>query len=96
MNLVMLLEVAAETFPDRVGVNSSGYSLTYAELQRRARVAALIRASGCLTELPDWVKARLRSSRVPVAIHFHQELPYNETGKLLRRVVRQEFMQENT
>ncbi len=44
-----------------------------------------------VSELQDWVKARLRSSRVPVAISFHTELPYNETGKLLRRVVRQEF-----
>ena len=44
-----------------------------------------------VTELQDWVKVRLRSSRVPVAINFHAELPYNETGKLLRRVVRQEF-----
>lgn len=44
-----------------------------------------------VTELQDWVKARLRSSRVPVAISFQTELPYNETGKLLRRIVRQEF-----
>ena len=30
MNLVMLLEMAAETYPDRVAVKSGGESLTYA------------------------------------------------------------------
>jgi acyl-CoA synthetase (AMP-forming)/AMP-acid ligase II len=42
-------------------------------------------------ELQDWVKGRLRSSRVPVRIEFRDELPYTETGKLLRRVVRAEL-----
>jgi acyl-coenzyme A synthetase/AMP-(fatty) acid ligase len=35
------------------------------------------------------VKARLRSSRVPERVEFVAELPYNETGKLLRRKVRE-------
>jgi acyl-CoA synthetase (AMP-forming)/AMP-acid ligase II len=39
-------------------------------------------------ELQDFVKQRLRSSRSPSQIVFREELPYNETGKLLRRVVR--------
>jgi acyl-CoA synthetase (AMP-forming)/AMP-acid ligase II len=34
------------------------------------------------------VKGALRSSRVPERIEFRDALPYNETGKLLRRVVR--------
>jgi acyl-coenzyme A synthetase/AMP-(fatty) acid ligase len=38
--------------------------------------------------LQDWVKQHLRSSRTPERIAFLDELPYNETGKLLRRVVR--------
>jgi acyl-CoA synthetase (AMP-forming)/AMP-acid ligase II len=42
-------------------------------------------------ELQHLVKTTLRSSRVPEAILFQSELPYNETGKLLRRVVRQLF-----
>ena len=37
------------------------------------------------------VKEKLRSSRVPSRIIFKQELPYNETGKLLRRLLRSEF-----
>ncbi|MES0872868.1 class I adenylate-forming enzyme family protein [Sinimarinibacterium thermocellulolyticum] len=44
-------------------------------------------------ELQDLVKARLRSSRVPQTIVFKDSLPYNETGKVLRRVIRQEFAQ---
>jgi len=39
-------------------------------------------------ELKDWVKDHMRSSRVPEVIEFWSELPYNETGKLLRRVVK--------
>ncbi|TFH22670.1 MAG: long-chain fatty acid--CoA ligase, partial [Myxococcales bacterium] len=39
-------------------------------------------------ELQALVKEKLRSSRVPERIEFWDELPYNETGKLLRRVVR--------
>jgi acyl-coenzyme A synthetase/AMP-(fatty) acid ligase len=35
------------------------------------------------------VKDRLRSSRTPERIEFWPELPYNETGKLLRRKVRE-------
>jgi long-chain acyl-CoA synthetase len=42
-------------------------------------------------ELQLWVRARLRSSRVPTMIRFRKALPYNELGKLLRRVVKQDF-----
>ncbi len=38
--------------------------------------------------LQDWVREHLRSSRTPERIEFRRELPYNETGKLLRRQVR--------
>ncbi|HEY9562213.1 MAG TPA: class I adenylate-forming enzyme family protein [Nocardioides sp.] len=39
-------------------------------------------------ELARWVRERLRSTRVPAAFHVWPELPFNETGKLLRRSVR--------
>jgi acyl-CoA synthetase (AMP-forming)/AMP-acid ligase II len=42
-------------------------------------------------ELQDWVRSRLRSSRTPTVIQFRTELPYNETGKLLRRLLRSEL-----
>src|SRR5262245_20261277 len=45
-------------------------------------------------ELQDWVKRHLRSSRTPRRIVFRSELPYNETGKLLRRVIRQELAED--
>ena len=42
-------------------------------------------------ELCELVRANLRSSRVPSVIKRMDELPYNETGKLLRRVIRDGF-----
>jgi acyl-CoA synthetase (AMP-forming)/AMP-acid ligase II len=39
--------------------------------------------------LRAFVTERLRSSRAPQRIEFRAELPYNETGKLLRRTVRE-------
>ena len=44
-------------------------------------------------ELQRWVRSRVRSTRTPVALAFRQELPHNETGKLLRRVLREELAQ---
>lgn len=38
-------------------------------------------------ELQNWVKDCMRSSQIPQLIQFWDELSYNETGKLLRRVV---------
>jgi acyl-CoA synthetase (AMP-forming)/AMP-acid ligase II len=45
-------------------------------------------------ELRTWVRDRLRSSKTPERISFRDELPYNETGKLLRRVLRSELAAE--
>ena len=42
-------------------------------------------------ELKEWVKSNMRSSRVPETLEFWEELPYNETGKLLRRVVKEKL-----
>ncbi len=41
--------------------------------------------------LGDWVREQLRSARAPVVVGFYDELPHNETGKLLRRVLREEL-----
>jgi acyl-CoA synthetase (AMP-forming)/AMP-acid ligase II len=59
-----------------------------------AVAAAIVRRPGCDVsedELRAFVRERLRSSRVPQAIAFRDALPYSETGKLLRRVVRAEL-----
>ena len=42
-------------------------------------------------DLQAWVRERLRSTKTPELVEFRTELPYNETGKLLRRVLRQEL-----
>ena len=46
-------------------------------------------SAASVQEIQQWVKDRLRSSRTPERIEFADELPYNEIGKLLRRVVRE-------
>ena len=48
-------------------------------------------ATATVEELQAWIRDRLRSSRTPTVIQFRPELPYNETGKLLRRVLRTEL-----
>jgi acyl-CoA synthetase (AMP-forming)/AMP-acid ligase II len=52
-------------------------------------VAFVVTCANCTdVELQTWVRDRLRSSRVPAQITFLDELPYSETGKLLRRVLK--------
>jgi acyl-coenzyme A synthetase/AMP-(fatty) acid ligase len=57
-------------------------------------VAAVVLAPGgkaSAEELKDWVRASLRSTRVPDQVVFVDDLPHNETGKLLRRVLKQQL-----
>lgn len=57
--------------------------------------AAIVLKPGSLAEIAELqalVRDKLRSSRVPQKIVFKDALPYNETGKVLRRVIRQEFL----
>ncbi len=42
-------------------------------------------------DLRELVRVRLRSSRVPARVEFVDELPYNDTGKLLRRELRDRY-----
>jgi len=46
-------------------------------------------------DLRELVRSRLRSSRVPARVEFVDELPYNDTGKLLRRELRQRFASDS-
>ena len=43
-------------------------------------------------DLQEWVRSRLRSTRVPERIELVDALPYNETGKLLRRVLKEQLV----
>jgi fatty-acyl-CoA synthase len=57
-------------------------------------VAAVVPAAGADVdedELRDHVRGRLRSTRTPERIDIREALPFNETGKLLRRVLRDEL-----
>ncbi len=42
-------------------------------------------------ELRQWVSERLRSTRAPTVIEYRVELPYSDTGKLLRRVLKDQY-----
>jgi fatty-acyl-CoA synthase len=47
-------------------------------------------------ELRAWVAERLRSTRAPERVEFRTELPYSETGKLLRRILKAELSADST
>ena len=53
-----------------------------------AAVVARRGATVDVEELQTYVRDHMRSSRVPQLIEVWDELPYNETGKLLRRIVK--------
>ena len=58
-------------------------------------VAAVVTAPGETTDaaaLRQWVRDRLRNSRTPARVEFVPALPYTETGKLLRRKVRDQII----
>ena len=58
------------------------------------RVAAVVVArdpAPSADELAQWVKARLRSTKTPEVWAFRETLPYNDTGKLLRRQLKAEM-----
>jgi len=57
-------------------------------------VAAVVPVEGATVgeeALREYVRAQLRSTRTPERIDIRTELPFNETGKLLRRVLRAEL-----
>jgi len=58
------------------------------------RVAAVVVArhpTPSVAELSDWVRSRLRSTKTPETWGFRDELPYNDTGKLLRRALKDQM-----
>ena len=46
--------------------------------------------------LQQWVRDRLRSSRAPARVEFVSGLPYTDTGKLLRRKLREQLISADT
>jgi len=55
--------------------------------------AVVVRPGMALQEvdLCEYVRLQLRSTRTPTIVQIRDELPHNETGKLLRRVLREEL-----
>ncbi len=55
--------------------------------------AVVLRGAASTTkdDLQDWVRSHLRSSKTPEHVEFREQLPYSETGKLLRRVLKTEL-----
>ena len=83
----MLLEHPSVEAAAVVGIPSTEWG--------EAVVAAVVPCADCTEdELRDHVRAALRSARTPERIAFRDELPFNETGKLLRRVLRDELAQQ--
>jgi acyl-CoA synthetase (AMP-forming)/AMP-acid ligase II len=58
------------------------------------KVVAVVvpRGEAAVGELQTWVRDRLRSTKVPQDVRFADQLPYNDTGKLLRRQLKAEFL----
>jgi acyl-CoA synthetase (AMP-forming)/AMP-acid ligase II len=57
-------------------------------------VAAVVLSPGSVAteaELQDWVRRQLRSSKTPDRVVFRTDLPYNDLGKMLRRVLKAEL-----
>jgi acyl-CoA synthetase (AMP-forming)/AMP-acid ligase II len=65
------------------------------EWGERIGAVVVLRAGHSATaeELRDFVKAHLRSSKAPDVVAFRDELPYTDTGKLLRRQVRDDLIE---
>jgi len=59
--------------------------------ERVAAVLVVKEAPPPADELAGWVRSRLRSTKTPEVWSFRDALPYNDTGKLLRRQLKAEF-----
>lgn len=62
------------------------------EWGQRIEAAVVTHADVDPEELRSWVRAELRSTKVPSLIHLRESLPYNEMGKLLRRQLQHEYV----
>ena len=64
------------------------------DVQWGEKVASVVVAKNArptTDELAAWVRARLRSTKTPEVWEFRETLPYNDTGKLLRRQLKAEM-----
>ena len=59
--------------------------------RRRSTRLVSGRIAGAWRELVDHARASLAPFKLPKAIHFVDELPRNQSGKLLKRVLRDQL-----
>jgi len=74
-------------------VEAAVFGLPDVEWGEKVVAAVVLHAEAAAeeAELQQWVRERLRSTKTPQRIHLLPELPHNETGKLLRRVLKSEL-----
>ena len=73
-------------------VDAAAFGVPSREWGEEVAVCVVSRSPApAVDDLRELVRTRLRSSRVPARVEFVDELPYNDTGKLLRRELRQRF-----
>ncbi len=84
---VVLVVVAAAVTAE----NSELSTVTYSESRKVMSGGPDSTFDGLSDALRELVRGQLRSSRVPAHVVFVDALPYSETGKLLRRVLREQF-----
>ena len=78
-------------------VDAAAFGVPSREWGEEVAVCVVTRSPAPTAEdLRELVRTRLRSSRVPARVEFVDELPYNETGKLLRRELRERFARPAT
>jgi len=46
-------------------------------------------------EVKAYIKSRLASYKVPRVVSFHQSLPREDSGKIFKRKIRDEYWQES-
>ena len=73
-------------------VDAAAFGLPSREWGEEVAVCVVARSPApTADDLRELVRARLRSSRVPARVEFVDDLPYNDTGKLLRRELRRRY-----
>ena len=78
-------------------VDAAAFGVPSREWGEEVAVCVVTRSPApAVDDLRELVRTRLRSSRVPARVEFVDELPYNDTGKLLRRELRQRFAPDPT